>query len=209
MARGTISVISNGVADSEQRARPGDEPARIVMVARMAPPKRHDLLLEAQRILVARGGAAEVLFAGTGPLEQRWRAAAGSLPSVRFGGDVDDVASLLARSQVFVLLSDHEGQPISIMEAMRAGLPVVASDLPGIRGQITHGVEGLLVSPDPVAIADALRALLADPDARVRMGAAARRRYEREFSASAMGERVSAVYQQAAAHRCTVPAPTA
>jgi len=207
MARGTVSVISNGVADSALRARPADEPARVVMVARMAPPKRHDLLLQAQQILVARGlGAPEVLFAGTGPLEPRWRAAASALPSVRFGGDVDDVASLLARSQVFMLLSDHEGQPISIMEAMRAGLPVIASDLPGIRGQLTDGVEGLLVPPEPVAIADALQSLLCDPATRVRMGAAARRRYEREFSASAMGERVSAVYLQAAAARYTAPA---
>jgi glycosyltransferase involved in cell wall biosynthesis len=205
-----VSVISNGIADSALRARPGDQPVRIVMVARMAAPKRHDLLLQSHEILLQRGcAAAEVLLAGSGPLMERWRAAARSLPTVRFCGDVDDVPAMLARSQAFVLLSDHEGQPISVMEAMRAGLPVVASDLPGIRGQVTHGVEGLLVPPDPVAIANALQFLVCNPAARARMGAAARLRYERDFSATAMAERVSRVYAQAAAARWTVPAPLA
>lgn len=202
IASDKVSVISNGVADSALRARPGEGPARLVMVARMAPPKRHDLLLKAHELLVARGcGASEVLLAGTGPLAQRWHDAARHLPAVRFCGDVGDVPTLLARSHAFVLLSDHEGQPISVIEAMRAGLPVVASDLPGIRGQVTHGVEGLLVAPEPVAIADALQFLICNPAVRARMGAAARLRYEKDFSAEAMGERVSRVYVQAAAAR--------
>jgi glycosyltransferase involved in cell wall biosynthesis len=207
LAPDRVSVISNGVADTALRARPGDEPARLVMVARMAAPKRHDLLLRAHEILVARGcAAAEVVLAGAGPLLEKWRAAAAGLPAVRFCGDVEDVPVVLAHSHVFVLLSDHEGQPISVMEAMRAGLPVVASDLPGIRGQVTEGVEGLLVPPDPEAIADALQFLIRHPAERARMGAAARLRYHKEFSASAMGERVSGVYARAAAARRTARA---
>jgi glycosyltransferase involved in cell wall biosynthesis len=208
MPRHKVSVISNGIADTALRARPGEEPARVVMVARMAAPKRHDLLLRAIRILASRGRSpAETLLAGAGPLMEKWRAAAAGVPGVRFCGDVADVPAMLARCQVFVLVSDHEGQPISVMEAMRAGLPVVASDLPGIRSQVTHGVEGLLTSCDPVAIADALESLIGDPALRARMGAAARLRYENDFSAAAMAERVSQVYAQAAAvHRRTASA---
>lgn len=201
-----VSVISNGVADTTRRARPADEPARLVMVARMAAPKRHDLLLRALQMLASRGcSPAETLFAGAGPLMENWQRAAqaDAVPGVRFCGDVADVAGMLARCQLFVLLSDHEGQPISVIEAMRAGLPIVASDLPGIRGQVTHGVEGLLTAPDPVVIADTLQQLLRDPAARARMGAAARLRYEREFSAVSMAERVLQVYVDAA--RATKP----
>lgn len=201
MPQDRISVISNGVADTPWRARPAQEPARLIMVARMAPPKRHDLLLEALRVLASRGRSPETLLAGEGPLMPKWHTAAQALRGVRFCGDVVDIPAMLAACQVFVLLSDHEGQPISVIEAMRAGLPVVASDLPGIRGQVTHGVEGLLVPPDAAAVADALQRLIGDPPARVRMGAAARSRYEREFGAAAMAERVAKVYLESARHR--------
>lgn len=201
MPDGRISVISNGVADTPWRARPAQEPARLVMVARMAAPKRHDLLLQALQVLASRGRSpAETLLAGDGPLMPRWRAAAAAagVRGVRFCGDVLDVPALLAGCQLFVLLSDHEGQPISVIEAMRAGLPVVASDLPGIRGQVRHGVDGLLAPPDPGAIAAALERLIGDPSARARMGAAARSRYETEFSAPGMAERVANVYLDSA-----------
>ena len=196
-----VSVISNGLSDNALRARPADAPATLVMVARMAAPKRHDLLLQALHVLQARGVAPpRTIMAGGGPLLGKLReaAAASGLTCVGFCGDVSDVGERLARSQVFVLLSDHEGQPISVIEAMRAGLPVVASDLPGIRAQVTHGVEGLLTRNEPAAIADAVEQLVCDPLLRVRMGAAARRRFEGEFSAARMAEQVAEVYGRAA-----------
>ncbi|MES3004298.1 MAG: glycosyltransferase family 4 protein [Pseudomonadota bacterium] len=197
MQGGQVSVISNGVSDSAIRAHPARTPATLVMVARMAPPKRHDLLLHALQVIQSRGGEPpRTLLAGGGPLLAKWRQAAGNLglDCVDFRGDIADVDATLARCQVFVLLSDHEGQPISVIEAMRAGLPVVASDLPGIRAQVTHGVEGLLTRNDPAAIADVVERLVADPMLRARLGAAARQRFEREFSAAGMAEQVARVY---------------
>jgi glycosyltransferase involved in cell wall biosynthesis len=194
---GQVSVIANGVSDSVFRAHPARMPATLVMVARMAPPKRHDLLLDALRVLQERGVAPpRTLLAGGGPLLAKWREAATAygLAGVDFCGDISDVDAMLARCQMFVLLSDHEGQPISVIEAMRAGLPIVASDLPGIRAQVTHGVEGLFTRPEPAAIADALEQLIADPLLRARLGAAARRRFESEFSATGMAEQVARVY---------------
>lgn len=201
MPQARLSVIPNGVSDSDARAQPSSEPATLIMVARMAAPKRHDLLLQALAVLQSRGiEPPRTVLAGGGPLLGKWRetAVASGLSCLSFCGDVSDVDERLARSQVFVLLSDHEGQPISVIEAMRAGLPIVASDLPGIRTQVTHGVEGLLTSHEPEAIADALEQLVSDPILRARLGAAARRRFETEFSAAGMAEQVAEVYARSA-----------
>lgn len=196
-----VSVISNGISDTPLRAQPAGTPPRLVMVARMAAPKRHDLLLRALQVLRSRGMAPlETVFAGAGPLMATWQKAAdaAALAGVNFCGDVSDVPERLAHAHVFVLLSDHEGQPISIIEAMRAGLPILASDLPGVRAQITDGVEGLLTPNQPAEIADRLHRLIADPLLRLRMGAAARRRFETEFSAMRMASEVARIYQQCA-----------
>jgi len=192
-----VSVIANGLSDVPWSAHPEREPAALVMVARMSAPKRHDLLLQALAVLRGRGvGLPRTVLAGGGPLlpQVARMAAQEQLSCVNLAGDLPDVPRQLADSQVFVLLSDHEGQPISVVEAMRAGLPIVASDLPGIRSQIGHGQEGLLTPNDPQRIADAIERLLRDPPLRKRMGQAARRRYELEFSVQTMAHRVEQVY---------------
>lgn len=196
-----VSVIANGISDSPLRADPGREPATLIMVARMAFQKRHDLLLEALKVLRARGVALpQTLLAGDGPLGAGLRDAAteSGLSCVSFCGDISHVAAMLAQCQLFVLLSRYEGLPISVIEAMRTGLPIVATDLPGIRAMITDGVEGLLTGDAPQEIASALERLIADPGLRIRMGAAARRRYEAEFNAAGMAEKVARVYAEAA-----------
>ena len=88
-----------------------------------------------------------------------------------------DVAAVLAASDIFVLPSHFEGLPMSVIEAMLCGLPVVASDIRGPREQVVDGQTGLLVPPAKVApLAAALGRLIADEAARARMGAAGRSR---------------------------------
>jgi len=198
---GKVSVIANGLRDSHWRAEPEAAEPVLIMVARAASPKRHDLLLRALAVMQDKGIAApQTIFAGSGPLLPAVRAMAGKfrLRRVSFLGDVDEVPRLLASSQMFALLSDHEGQPISVIEAMRAGLPIVASDLPGIRMQITDGVEGLLTANDPEAVAQSIGRLMGDRQLRARMAAAARQRYERDFSAATMAHAVMQVYDSLA-----------
>jgi glycosyltransferase involved in cell wall biosynthesis len=114
-----------------------------------------------------------------------------------FLGARDDVPALLAQSHVFVLASNYEGFPISTLEGMRAGLPVVASDVGGVKEAIVEGESGFLFPKgDAEALRQKLRPLIQDPALRQRMGQAARLRYEERFSLEGMLTRVEEVYRE-------------
>ena len=192
-----ISVIPNGIADVAPRAQPADPVRRVVTVMRLAPPKRADVLIEA--FAAAQLPDCELVIAGDGPQRASLEQLAGQLAPgrVRFAGSINDIPALLASAQLFLLASDHEGLPISVLEAMRAGLPVIASDLPGIREQLGDGRCGVLVpGNDPRAIADALRELAADAPRRAAAGAAGRLRWEQAYGLDPMVRATWAVYQQ-------------
>ena len=194
-----VSVVHNALADVPWLSQPEAEPARVVMVARMAAPKRPDLLLHALHRLAGQGMQPAVHFLGGGPTlsAQQQLARELQLTHVQWAGDVPNVAEQLAQHQIFVLLSDHEGLPISVLEAMRAGLAIVASRLPGIEELITEGEHGLLVPNEPEAIARALRQLLSDAALRQRLGLAARQRYLQAFQPEAMADQLMAIYEEA------------
>src|SRR5438477_71778 len=117
---------------------------------------------------------------------------------VEFCGARTDVASILSRAQVMLLITNWEGFPITILEAMRAGLPVIVSDVGGTGESVTHEDTGLLVPPrDVTALRAALTKLLESPELRVRMGSAGRARYEKEFALSTMLRRTLGVYEAA------------
>ncbi len=102
---------------------------------------------------------------------------AGLGPRLRRLGYRHDVAAVLAAADIFVLPSYFEGLPMSVIEAMLTGLPVVASDIRGPREQVVHGVTGFLIPPRRVApLVTALGRLTSDPVSRVKMGAAGRAR---------------------------------
>jgi glycosyltransferase involved in cell wall biosynthesis len=197
-----ISVIRNGIADNSALATPGAPLRRIVMVARLAAPKRADLLIRA--FAHASLPDCELVLAGEGPQMAALRTLADTMAPgrVRFAGAVGDVPALLASAQAFALASDHEGFPLSVLEAMRAGLPVVASDLPGIREQLDDGACGVLVAGrDEHAWTAALARLAGDAPLRASLGHAARTRWAQEFGLGPMAEATWAVYRQALAGR--------
>ena len=114
---------------------------------------------------------------------------------VRFLGYVADPAPVLAGAQLFVLSSRSEAFPRSVLEALRAGLPVVASAVGGIGEAVTDGVNGLLVpAGNPEPLAAALQTLLGDAPLRESMGAAARATYERRFRLEYMVDSTAAIY---------------
>ena len=197
-AAGKLFVVHNGVRDiaAGLRARPAQAPVRICSVARFAPPKDHRTLLAALATLGSLPW--ELDLVGAGPLEAEMRHLAGQLglaARVRFLGYVADPAPVLAEAQLFVLSSRSEAFPRSVLEAQRAGLPVVASAVGGIGEAVTEGANGLLVpAGNPGALAAALERLLADAPLRESMGAAARASYERRFRLEYMVDSTAAIY---------------
>ena len=175
-ANGRAVVIRNAVdVGGALRARPTSTSPKIVSVGRLTEPKDFPTLLRALEQIEPNGWRA--LAAGDGP--QRAALEDGPLEVL---GERDDVPELLAAADLFVLSSRSEGLPISVIEAMAAGLPVVASDVGGVPELVVDGETGLLVPPgNDRLLASALRRLLADPELRRRMGEAWRRRAEEAF----------------------------
>ncbi|MFO7169584.1 MAG: glycosyltransferase, partial [Chloroflexota bacterium] len=196
VARAGVSTVYCGLPADAPPAAPEREPPLVVMVARFFPQKDHATALAA--FAAVRRADARLLLVGDGPGLERCRALAASLglgERVEFLGARDDVPAILARAQVFLLCSHYEGIPISVLEAMRAGLPVVASDVGGIPEAVEHGRSGLLVPRgDPRAAADALQLLLDQPQLRLSMGRAGRARFLERFTRERMVERVAAAY---------------
>jgi glycosyltransferase involved in cell wall biosynthesis len=148
----------------------GAETPVALCVARLEPQKRHDVLLEAWARL---GGDAVLLLAGDGSLRADLMRTAKHLAGVRFLGNRADVPDLLAAADVTVLTSDWEGMPVAVLESLAAGVPVVASDVDGVRAAVADG--GLVVPRrDPAATAEALRTLLYDAGARAEKAGLAR-----------------------------------
>ncbi len=171
-------VIPNGI-DTTCFARPGarerwrrahgfsNGDRIVVSVARLDPQKNPLGLLEA----FDRVADAHLVLAGNGSLAEEVRARAGG--RIHLLGAVDDVPDLLTAADAFAIASDWEGHPVSIMEAMAAGLPVAATAVGGVPELVEHGVTGLLAPRgDMRALGDAIAAVLGRRD----MGEAARAR---------------------------------
>jgi glycosyltransferase involved in cell wall biosynthesis len=115
-----------------------------------------------------------------------------------------DVAERLAQAQLFVLSSRSEGFPLSVLEAMRAGLPVVGSDIGGVREAVAHGETGYLVSPGDVPeMAAVLSDLLSNGPLRASLGRAGRRRYEIHFTFDQMLGQTLSLYHSVVAGSST------
>lgn len=171
----------------------------IVMVARFSKQKDHATLLRAVALLRERGFEPPVLFAGGGkalhraPLETL-AAGLGIAGQVRFLGVVRNVPELLMGHRIACLSTHYEGMPLALIEGMAAGCAAVASAVPGVREVLRDGLDGRLVAPnDPVALADALEALLRDPAGAARLAAAGRERAVAEFSRERMNRDYAAL----------------
>ena len=200
IAHERVHVIPNGIAHLKAPLETTwhDIP-HLIMVARMKSPKRHDVLLHAlAQVRDKLGFELPLTLVGDGPLRAQYATLAEQLglQKVTWTGEVTYVAPLLAQHDVLVLLSDHEGMPITVLEAMRAGLTIVASDLPGIREQVIAGQEALLVTNSVDTIAEQLIRLTQEPYLRKRLGKAAQQAFETAFTVERMAQRVLFLYQQ-------------
>jgi glycosyltransferase involved in cell wall biosynthesis/nucleoside-diphosphate-sugar epimerase len=181
-----LHAIYNGIADSELIATPAtvaaDRAISIVMIARFAEQKDHTLAIQACQYLPPQ---VKMVFVGDGHLLPRAKKLAADLgvtDRIEFLGNRLNVPEILANSQVCLLLSHYEGLPISILEGMRAGLPVVASNVGGVSEQVIDGQNGILVPREDLdATVTALMKLVNEPKLRQSMGMESRKLFLNNF----------------------------
>lgn len=197
-----MTVVHNGLPDLAfpVLAEPEINPPQLIMVARFSAPKDQQTLIKAlgmlkdfqwRLTLVGEGSGRQVAEQLVEKLDLAGR--------VTFTGMLTESATAdqLANSQIFILSSRREGFPLSVLEAMRAGLPVVAADIGGVSEAVLEGESGLLFFPgDTVSLAEKISTLLKDPVLRKEMGYAGRERFLRYFTLDQMVEKTLTVYKK-------------
>jgi glycosyltransferase involved in cell wall biosynthesis len=195
-------VVRNGVDLERFSSQPRPVAGRIVALGRLAPQKRPDLAVRAFAELRAEHPAAELHFVGDGPLRgevEQLVEALGLQGAIKLVGQRDDVSALLAQAACLLLASDYEGCPFSVLEAMAAGVPVVATSVGGVPELVEDGVTGRLVAAKSArALASAVSELLSAPERAIAMGCAGRERVQAEFTLERMVRRITRVYEEVA-----------
>jgi glycosyltransferase involved in cell wall biosynthesis len=191
-------VIPNGVRLERFALPRAPVRGRILMVGRLAPPKRPDLALHALASVRQAIPEAELHLVGDGPLRPQAEALTAELGldgAVRFLGSREDVPELLATAECALLASDYEGCPLAVVEAMAAGVPVAATDVGGTGELVQAGRTGELGPPgDAHGLAGAVERLLTNPGRAAELGAEGRRAAAQGLSLEVMVERLVELY---------------
>jgi L-malate glycosyltransferase len=210
----SIALIPNGVDPTLfDLPRPTRAIRTLIVVANLRVEKSHETLLAAAAALAGAHPDLRVQIVGDGPRRQELEQLAaalglnGPVKHVEFLGHREDVPALLAAADAFVLPSRSEAFPNGAIEAMAAGLPVVACAVGGLLDLIEHGHTGILVPPDDsVALADALRSLIEQPGRAEAIGQAGRRAVQQRYSFDRMVASFEELYRSGL--REPVPAGT-
>jgi glycosyltransferase involved in cell wall biosynthesis len=208
-----VETVRNGVARAARpgagaavRAELGIAPDELVVttLSVLRPGKGHEVAFGGVRMLldlVDLPAPVRLLVAGDGPERERLEALAAPLGDrVVFAGHRPDVMAVLDASDVLLHPTRADALPTALIEALAAGVPVVATRVGGVPEVVRHGETGLLLAPpaERASVAGALRLLLVDPARRAAMGAAARAAYARGFSAGAWAGRLRGLYEAVA-----------
>lgn len=200
LPRGAVGAVPNGVPRAALLKAPAERSAPthgpvVGSLGRLTEQKGYDLLVRALPDLPG----ARLVLVGDGPAREQLEALArelGVADRLAITGWCADARSRLPELDVFALPSRWEGMPLGILEAMHAGLPVLASDVGSVAEAVGDGETGFLVKRDDVAeIRDRLRRLLADPPLRAQMGRRGRELALARFTDDAMARRYEAIYQ--------------
>lgn len=213
--RDKIVVIPNGIDVTQVNRTPGLDRGDTLgvgadhlvvgTIARLVWYKGHEELVDAIARVNREHPAVRLCVVGDGPLRDSLRERAqrtGLDGAARFLGTIPQAWRLLPHFDIFVLASRWEGMSNGLLEAMAAGRPIVATTVGGNPELITDGETGLLVPPEnPEALAAAILRLIRDPALARRLGEAARRRVEREFTLDVMVRRLESLYDDLLARR--------
>jgi glycosyltransferase involved in cell wall biosynthesis len=183
-----FKVIHCGLDLDKYRYRPPTERINSVFcAARLSPEKGLEFLIHAVKLLLNQGHELQLRLAGDGPRRKELERLANELmlsDRVQFLGflDEDEIIHQLQVSDLFVLPSFVEGLPVSLMEAMAIGVPVIATNIAGTSELVEDGRTGLLVRPsDSQALADAIVRMITDYDFRLRVAELGRKKVADEF----------------------------
>jgi glycosyltransferase involved in cell wall biosynthesis len=173
----------------------------LISVGRLAPEKNWDTLLHAFAKLRIEHPSVHLVLIGEGTARQSLQALAierGINDRVTFTGALpfEEIPRYLKAADIFAFASITETQGLATIEAMAAGLPIVAVDGPGTRDFVEHGRQGLLVENDPNALAKGLNELLTDPQRMKRLSQNALKK-ARIFGITRLGKKLVRVYEQA------------
>jgi glycosyltransferase involved in cell wall biosynthesis len=194
-------VSSDAAARTETRRVMGITAEQFVVgwIGRMIGVKRPDVVLRSFRALRDEGIDAVLCMVGDGPDREPVEELAVELGIVRhclFPGYQEDVGPFFSAFDVFVLPSGNEGTPVTAIEALASGCPVVATRVGGVPDVVADGEDGFLVAPAAVEeLATRLAQLARDPDLRARMGAAGRERMETRYSVDRLIDDVDRLYR--------------
>jgi len=194
-----INTVHNGMPEIDRAlvAKPINTPAKLIMIARFESQKDHFSLIKALGQLKHLSWTIDLI--GEGGLQQDIMNLVKELnlsDRVNFLGRRWDIPELLSKADIFVLITFWEGFPRSIIEAMRGGLPVLATNVAGIPEAVIDGKTGFLVEPSDVSmIAQKLEYLIQNPDDRSRMSTTARLNYLSNFTFEKMAEKTLSIYK--------------
>jgi glycosyltransferase involved in cell wall biosynthesis len=194
-----ISVVPNGLELERFPPRTGDRPLRkLLIVANLRPGKGHDTLIEAMPAVLRRFPDAHLAVVGEGTERERLEgltASRGLTNAVTFEGHCEDVPARMADADLFLFPSESEAFPNAVLEAMAAGLPVIAAAVGGILELVSEGETGLLVAPrDPAALADCVCRLMTDPPLARKVAAEARTMVESRYGFDRMVASIEQLY---------------
>lgn len=200
-----VRVILNGIAaesEGSTRKKIKQETIRVGIVADARPQKDPFTFVRACDILRRSGQDIQCVYCGGGPQLKAAQRLAQKLSlngHLTFIDKTKNIRELLSQWDIFVLCSRYEGLPYALLEAMDAGLAVVATRVSGIREVIEHNQTGLLVPPaDPVALADAIKQLATSPESTKRMGKNGRDRVAAKYNQDTQLTSLTTLYQNIA-----------
>lgn len=209
-------VIHNGIPDVSPELRrdfsqtDASQPVRLVMVARIQPPQKdHETIIRALSQLKDINWEIDFIGHGDATAYETMAYDLGIAGRCNFRGEIVGIEPQLASKDALILTSQYEGLPISIIEAMRAGLPVIANNVGGNNELVQDGVNGFLTAYQDVdTLAQRLRMIIEDQALRAEMGQCSRILYEQNFSQGQMVRATIATYNATIAeHRVHVPRP--
>jgi glycosyltransferase involved in cell wall biosynthesis len=216
--RGRFAVVPNGVDttkfrpvdDAGQRAARGElglsiQGPKAVCVGRLDRQKGQETVVRAWPAVRSARPDAELLLVGTGPRQAELRTLANDLrvgDAIHFAGDRSDVELWYAAADVFVFTSLWgEGMPLTPLEAMASGLPVIASDVASIRSIVSDERGAVVPAGDPVSLARQVVVRCAEPQRRAAEGRAARKYAEQELDIRRTHEAMAALTEELVANR--------